>query len=494
MESPTSRSVVMMNPRMQSMPTWGGKYFALTVLFLMNTLNYVDRYAFFAAGSHIQKDLHTDDFWFGVLGSAFMIVYTIIAPFTGWLGDRYNRKLLIFGGVGLWSLATVGAAFSADFYHMFFWRALLGIGEASYGVIAPALLADLFPIKDRGRAMGVYYLALPVGTALGFVLGGTIADAMGWRAVFFVVGIPGLLAAFAALVMSDPGRGASEAAGAQVKTARPGMSDYLELLKTKTFVFNTLGMAAVTFATGAYAAWGSAFYQRTHGLTAAEAGQRIGLLLVGAGLLGIVLGMFVPDLLAKLTKRAYLLLAAFAVLFAVPLGYFGIVDHHLNSSLAYLFVASVLLSMVLGPCNTVTANVVAPNRRAAAYATFIFFIHLLGDISSPILLGWISDLFGKPKVMASPIGQFFAFIGANPVGDTNLTVAMLSVAPILLLGFLFFVAGSFFLPADQEKIRGAGGVAAEDLATVSPLGVVPMSKLNVVATPAQSRARSARRP
>ena len=133
---------------------------------------------------------------------------------------------------------------------MFFWRALLGIGEASYGVIAPALIADLFPVSERGRAMGVYYLALPVGTALGFIMGGTIADALGWRAVFWVVGLPGLLAALAALVMRDPGRGASEAAGTKVKTARPGMSEYLDLIRTRPFLYNTLGMAAVTFATG----------------------------------------------------------------------------------------------------------------------------------------------------------------------------------------------------------------------------------------------------
>jgi predicted MFS family arabinose efflux permease len=299
-------------------------------------------------------------------------------------------------------------------------------------------------------------------------VGGTIADALGWRAVFFVVGLPGLLAAFAALVMSDPGRGASEVASSKVDTARPGMSDYLELLKTKTFVFNTLGMAAVTFATGAYAAWGSTFYQRIHGLTATEAGQRIGLLLVGAGLIGIVLGMFVPDILNKLTKRAYLLLAAVAVLGATPLGIFGILDHNTNMSLSYLFCASILLSMVLGPCNTITANVVPPNRRAAAYAAFIFFIHLFGDISSPVLLGWVSDLFGKPNVMASSVGRFFESIGATPVptalGATNLAVAMLSVAPILLLGFVFFSIGSIFLPADQERARGAGGVATDDLA------------------------------
>jgi MFS transporter, Spinster family, sphingosine-1-phosphate transporter len=464
MQTSTPQSVVMTTARTSRLPTIGGKYFALAVLFVMNTLNYVDRYAFFAVITPIEEDLHIDDYWFAWLGSAFMIVYTLMSPLTGWLGDRFNRKLLIFGGVGLWSLATVGAAFSADFYHMFFWRALLGIGEATYGVIAPALLADLFPVKERGRAMGVYYLALPVGTALGFLMGGTIAQHFGWRAVFWVVGLPGLVAALAALVISDPGRGASEVAGTKVNTDRPGMRDYLELLKTKTFVFNTLGMAAVTFATGAYAAFGSAFFQRVHNLTTEEAAHRIGFVLVGAGLIGILLGMFVPDLLYKITKRAYLLLAAIAVMCSVPLGLFGVLERHTNSSIAYLFGASVLLSMVLGPCNTVTANVVAPNRRAAAYAAFIFFIHVFGDISSPILLGWISELFGEPNVMASPIGRFFTSIGATPVGDTNLTVAMLSVGPVLLIGFLFFLIGSYFLPRDQEMVRGAGGVAAEELA------------------------------
>ena len=152
MQSSTPQSVVMTTARTSKLPTIGGKYFALAVLFVMNTLNYVDRYAFFAVSSPIQRDLHIDDYWFGWLGAAFMIVYTIVAPFTGWLGDRFNRKLLIFGGVGLWSLATVGAALSGDFYHMFFWRALLGIGEASYGVIAPALLGG--PLSGQTSGAG----------------------------------------------------------------------------------------------------------------------------------------------------------------------------------------------------------------------------------------------------------------------------------------------------------------------------------------------------
>ena len=377
------------------LPTIGGKYFALAILFTMNLLNYVDRYAFFAAGKQIKRDLLISDDAFGFLGVAFMIVYTIISPPMGWMGDRFNRKLLLTGGVGLWSLATVGAAFSHNFSHMFFWRALLGVGEASYGVIAPALLADLFPVKDRGRAMGVYYLGLPLGSALGYLIGGWIAQTLGWQAVFFVVGLPGLVVALAGLVMLDPGRGASEEADHAVKAARPRLSDYLELIKTPTFVFNTLGMAAVTFATGAYAAWGSLFYQRVHGLSTSAAGTWIGLVLVGAGLIGIGLGMVLPDLLRKTTKRAYLLLCAFAVLGAIPLAAAGIlVTRQYGTSLGLMFVASVFLAMVLGPSNTVTANVVPAHRRAMAYSVFIFMIHFLGDISSPILVGWISNLFG----------------------------------------------------------------------------------------------------
>ncbi len=194
-----------------------------------------------------------------------------------------------------------------------------------------------------------------------------------------------------------------------------------------------------------------------HGLSAEDAGFWIGLLLVGAGILGILLGMFLPDLLRKVTRRAYLLLAAVVVLAATPLAVFGILDHDYKVSLGFLFGASVLLSMVLGPCNTVTANVVPANRRATGYASFIFLIHLFGDISSPIILGWISEVFGKPSMADSSLGRFFASIGAKPVdtpdGRTNLAVAMLAVVPVLVLGCIFFLLGSRHLPHDEDQAR-----------------------------------------
>ncbi len=296
-------------PKASILPTIGGPYFALAVLFGMNLLNYIDRYSFFAVGRAIKGDLSIDDKWFGVLGGSFMIVYTIISPLMGWLGDRYNRRMILASGVGLWSVATVGTAFSYNFYELFFWRALLGVGEASYGVIAPALLSDLFPVEKRGRAMGIYYLALPIGTALGFIIAGRVASHWGWHHVFLVVGIPGLAAALAGLTILDPGRGASEGKKYTGKADRPKLRDYAELFKTRTFVYNTAGMAAATFATGAYAAWGSIFYQRVRGMTLKEANDSIGILLALAGLIGIALSTFVADLLRKYTRRAYLLLA-----------------------------------------------------------------------------------------------------------------------------------------------------------------------------------------
>lgn len=455
MQSPTSDAAVSPGPGRRLFPTLGGPYFALAALFSMNLLNYVDRYSFFAVGKHIQDDLGISNFRYGVLSASFMLVYTFVSPLMGWLGDRYSRRMLLAAGVGLWSFATVGTAFSTGFTDMFFWRALLGVGEASYGVIAPTLLADLFPPRQRGRVMGLYFLALPLGGALGYGIGGWVADAMSWRAAFWVVGLPGLLAAAAGLILKDPGRGASEGRTTG-KADRPSFSDYLDLFRTPTFLYNTAGMAAVTFATGAYAAWGSTFYQTVRGLTAKEAGIWIGALTAIAGLLGITFGAWAADALLRVTRRAYLIFACLAVSIAVPFALAGFLDPDRGSSLALLFVAMVMMAAVLGPANTVTADVVPANRRAAGYAVNIFLLHLFGDISSPILIGGVSDFLGRPTLAESTLGSALRAIGAGPVDGTNLTAGMLAVIPVLVLGAYFFLLGSRHLPEDKERARGQG--------------------------------------
>jgi len=452
MQSPSSGSALASPRKLGVFPTVGGNYFALAVLFSMNLLNYVDRYSFYAVATHIKDALKIQDTRLGILSSSFMIVYTIVTPAVGWFGDRYNRRVMLAFGVGLWSLATVGTAYSQNFEQMFFWRSILGIGEATYGVIAPALLADLFSPRVRGRVMGIYYLALPLGGALGYGIGGWVADTWHWRTAFLVVGLPGLLAAGAGLLMHDPGRGASE--GKTNDPSHPrGFSDYRSLFRSRTFLYNTAGMAAVTFATGGYAVWGSTFYQTVRDMSAKDAGLRIGVLTAVAGLVGITTGTALADFLLRFTKRAYMLMAAFAVLASVPFGILGILEPRVWTALSLLFVAMVLLAMVLGPANTVTANVVPAHRRAAGYALSIFLIHLFGDISSPIVIGYLSELFGKPLVTESALGGFVKALGAGPVGGSNLTVGMLSVAPVLFLGFIFFLIASKHLPHDQQQAQ-----------------------------------------
>jgi predicted MFS family arabinose efflux permease len=435
-------------------------YFALAVLFSMNLLNYVDRYVFYSTGPKFAKELLFSDKSFGYLSVSFMVVYTIVSPMIGWLGDRYSRRRLLCFGVALWSVATVGTAFAQSYGQMFFCRAMLGIGEASYGIIAPALLADLFPIRQRGRAMGLYFLALPLGGAIGYGIGGWFAKHSDWRYAFWVVGVPGLVAALAGLVIHDPGRGASEGKTTG-KADRPSLADYGSIFRTPSFVFNTAGQAAVTFALGALAVWAATFYQRVRGMDAFQAGVWIGGLTAGAGLVGIVLGTWAADALLIRTRRAYLLWPAFAVAVAVPCGTGAILATGRTTSMILLFVTSVMMASVLGPSNTVTANVVPANRRAAGYALCIFLVHLFGDISSPLMIGYISEFFGTPGVAGSRLGLLLESIGAgttpSPTGPTNLTVGMLAVVPMLALGSVLFLRGSRNLPADQDRARREGG-------------------------------------
>ena len=450
----------------RSFSAFGSPYFALVVLFSMNLLNYIDRYVFFSTGPRISKELHFSDTQFGQLSVSFMVVYTIVSPLVGFLGDRYSRRRLLCFGVTLWSVATVGTAFASGFADMFFWRALLGIGEASYGIIAPALLADLFPTRLRGRIMGLYYLALPLGGAIGYGIGGWFARHDDWRNAFWVVGVPGLVAALAGLMIHDPGRGASEGRSTS-KGDRPTLADYISIFKTRSFVYNTAGQAAVTFALGAYAVWAATFYQRVRGMAEDQAGFWIGGLTAAAGLIGISLGTWAADALLKFTGRAYLIWPGLAVGFAVPGVFLALLVPNLTASLGIMFAASILMASVLGPSNTVTANVVPANRRAAGYAMCIFLVHLFGDISSPLMIGAISDLFGRPTVVDSALGRWLASIGApttdSPSGPTNLTVGMLAVVPMLALGSFFYLKGARHLAADQARARAVGGEGSADV-------------------------------
>jgi len=194
----------------------------LAVLSFINLFSYLDRYIVSALIESLKHaNMGLSDANLGSLMSAFLVVYTLTAPVFGALGDRRSRPRLIALGVACWSFATALSGFAVGYLSLLAARASVGIGEAAYVTIAPSLLSDYFPARQRGRVMAIFFCAIPVGSALGFVVGGLVDKYYGWRMAFFVAGVPGLLLAVLCLWLLDPPRGAQDAPAADVPEAAP---------------------------------------------------------------------------------------------------------------------------------------------------------------------------------------------------------------------------------------------------------------------------------
>lgn len=372
---------------------------ALAVLAIINLLSYLDRYIVAAVAESLkQAHLGLTDANLGSLMSGFLVVYTITAPIFGALGDRRSRPRLIALGVAIWSMATALSGFAFNYLSLLVARALVGVGEASYVTIAPSLLSDYFPMRQRGRVMAVFFCAIPVGSALGYVVGGLVDKHMGWRAAFFIAGTPGLLLAALCLALRDPPRGAQEQAvgmhappSSRPDTARQTVKTYGRLLSDKAYALTVLGYAAYTFAVGGLGFWMPAFLERARGMPRSEATVSFGAIVVVTGFVGTFLGGWIGDHFAKRGGQAYLWLSAVATLAAAPLVYAALTSHSHSQYLAAMVGGQLLLFLSTGPINAAIVNLVTANERASAIALSVFAIHLLGDVLSPPLIGAISD-------------------------------------------------------------------------------------------------------
>src|SRR5512140_3776836 len=262
--------------------------YALGLLLAVNLLNYIDRQVLFAVFPLIKIDLRLSGTALGFLGSAFMFSYLLFAPLFGWLGDQWSRTRLASGGLVVWSLATALAGFAPGYRTLLAARATVGIGEASFGTVSPGLIADFFPKERRGRILAWFYVAIPVGSALGYLLGGVLGQRYGWHAAFLLVGVPGLLLAIPIALLRTPPRGGDDApTHAPDGTVSAG---YGALFRNRSFVCNTLAMAAMTFAIGGLAQWIPSFLNRVHALDVARANTLFGATTVAAGILGTLAG------------------------------------------------------------------------------------------------------------------------------------------------------------------------------------------------------------
>lgn len=370
-----------------------GATFALIVLTAMNLLNYVDRWVPSAVKALFKAELQLTDAETSWPLTAFVFVYMIASPIFGALAETKNRRVLIAIGVAAWSIATAAAGLAQGFWTLLVTRALVGVGEAAYATLAPSLLADFFPPERRNRAFTVFYVAIPVGSALGFALGGLLGTSFGWRTAFYAVGLPGLAVAALALLMRDPQRGAFDDSPPRELSFGRAL---IALAKNPIYVNTVAGYTLVTFATGGIGDWFAEFLHRVRGMELDRAAVAIGASAVVGGLLGTSLGGVVADRLVGKTRHPYL---AVSGVFMMPATLLVVVALFLVKEptviIGCIVAAQVFVWAYNAPVNALLVNSVEPSLRARAFGISILCIHALGDAISPPIIGLMSDATGN---------------------------------------------------------------------------------------------------
>ena len=376
---------------------------ALIILASLNLLDYLDRYLIASLGSLVKGEMHLSDRAFGFLGTAFFLVYFLSSPVFGYLGDRFGRIRLMAGGAVLWSLATSLTFWVTTYPTLVLARGLVGVGEGSFGTLAPAYLADLLPFNRRSRVLGFFYLALPVGSALAYLVGGLVGSKWGWRPAFLVAGIPGML--LAALVLRLPVvGGVSQEPSAPAPSPKPSVpspslnhltslwTGARDLWRLPTLKRVTLGYGMITFTLGGLAFWMPRYLETAKGLEMAQANYLLFGSVTVAGGLGILLGGYLGDRLQTYTLKAPLLVSGLGVVLSIPLAALAIFASNPHFYIPGLVGAIFLLFLNPGVLTAVVVSVAGPLHRAQAVALNIVVIHLVGDVPSPFLIGWLADI------------------------------------------------------------------------------------------------------
>jgi predicted MFS family arabinose efflux permease len=363
----------------------------LAILTGINFLNYFDRFILSAVLESVRTEYALSDTDAGVLATAFIFGYFVTSPIFGYFGDRGSRRFLICAGVFVWSLGTVLTAFAPSYGWLIACRVLVGVGEASYATISPSLLSDVFPPKSRNFALTVFYVAIPLGAAIGTLFGSWVGALYGWHYAFIFAGAPGLLLAFALYLLKEPARGAADGL---TSVAPASFKEMTSLLRNSSYMLALAGYVCYTFALGAYQHWGQAFLQRVHGMQQTDAGNYFGGVMVVAGLLGTFVGGWLGTQLQRRFNYGYALLLTISTLIALPFAYLISSLPSTSSVLVCMALAMVLFFFITGPINTVILEAVPVNVRSTAMAGSIFAIHAFGDLWSPTIVGRASDAWG----------------------------------------------------------------------------------------------------
>lgn len=411
---------------------------AVALLLGINMFNYIDRQVLAAVEVKISEDFRKageiiSDAEMGFLSTAFLLSYMIASPLFGFLADRTARWKIVALGVFLWSLASGASGLAETYVMLLLTRLFVGVGEAAYGPTAPTIIADLYPIARRGSVLAWFYLAIPVGSALGYVWGGHLAEMedWGWRWAFYLSAPPGIALAVWALCMREPHRGENQLNG---KPRRARLADIAILFRTPSYVYNTLGMMMMTFALGGLAFWMPRYIVAFRGEgTLADVGTKFGGITVVAGIIATLSGGYFGDKLRSRFSGSYFLVSGVGMLVGLPL-FLAFLVTPFPYAWILLFFAEFCLFFNTGPSNTILANVTHPAIRASAFALNILIIHAFGDAISPTLIGLITDVTKTAD---------------NPVGNMNLSFGA-GVSLAIFLSGIFWIMGAKHLQRDTE--------------------------------------------
>ncbi len=385
---------------------------AMTLLLLVYTSNFVDRTVLSVLQQPIKEELHLSDGQLGVLGGfAFALFYSVLGVPIARLAERRSRKSIIAISVLVWSGMTALCGLSGGFWSLFLCRVGVGVGEAGASPPAHSMIADYYPPERRTTALSVYSLGIPLGSLLGAVLGGIVAQRHGWRAAFYVVGLPGVvLAALAQLTLREPVRGASEPLAVEPGAAPPSLREVLaRLLARPGFVHMAAGASLASFAGYGINAFAAPYFIRTFGLGLAQTGLIFGLVAGFGAAVGVLAGGLITDRAGRGDRRWYAWAPAIGVAMGAPLYATAFQLPSWPAAVATLFVTGAFVFTYLGPSFGVMHNMVAPRMRATATALLFLVINLVGLGLGPTVTGLMSDayaahLFHAPGALAGGFG------------------------------------------------------------------------------------------
>jgi MFS transporter, Spinster family, sphingosine-1-phosphate transporter len=398
---------------------------ALILLTALNLLNYADRNVLFAVQPLVQQEFRINKEQIGYLTSAFLLCYMFAAPFAGRLADKYSRKIIIAVGAIFWSGLTLLTAVTHTYGELLVRHTLVGIGEATFVTIAPTFVADLFAESRRGRILGIFYLAIPVGSAAGYLLGGYLAPAHGWRFPFYIAAAPGFILAVSVLFLREPPRGQFDS----IKET-PERGTILGLARNPAFLCATLGMAMMTFSLGGLQAWMPQFLYSERNYSLEKANLVFGMIIVVDGILASLAGGWLGDYLLPRIKSSYYLVSAVSMALGIPFMVLGLFVPG-RTMMPAIAIAAFFLLFNTSPLNAAVINSVGANIRATALAVNILIIHSLGDVPSPTMMGRMADRHSLESSFVLPV------------------IAMALSAAILFIGMRF-------APAVQVHRKTAG--------------------------------------